>query len=495
MMKSIWQKKIKTIQMIAEKIAFNKIAKERSLRFDIDYVSFNSKLNFDNSISFLDLLEVVEKSKVNIDDLDEFNYAEISDVNKTGEVTPNKLSFNNRNEFNESYFKKIEKGDIILPFENDILISSVRPNLKKFVLVNEGENIYYTRAFIQLRPKQFPEILYYTLREIFFENLIVVSRQGKGYPILKGEDLRYIKFEREIIEKLISKQKEILPLIKGIKAETKKLKVQIKPDTEIINEVFNAKFGWDTKTFDELKNVHIMNCTFSAFTNNIDNRFSFKFHNKAGAYVSKILKSQTSKRIKDFLADDITLGKSISPSDYNENGEQYYVSMADIKNWLFETEEARTVSQSYFDANPNKRIALNDIIMARSGEGTIGKVAIIDNEENEAVYADFTMRIRLKDYNPTFAYYYFRTNFFQYLIYTHKKGLGNNTNIFPNQIKEFPLPDISEKQQFEIVTQIQTSINEQRKIESLIKNKQRGISGLIEKAIRDSAISYTNFQT
>ncbi|MBI2966469.1 MAG: hypothetical protein HYY40_01475 [Bacteroidetes bacterium] len=208
-----------------------------------------------------------------------------------------------------------------------------------------------------------------------------------------------------------------------------------------------------------------------------------------------MLKSQTSKRIKDFLADDITLGKSISPSDYNENGEQYYVSMADIKNWLFETEEARTVSQSYFDANPNKRIALNDIIMARSGEGTIGKVAIIDNEENEAVYADFTMRIRLKDYNPTFAYYYFRTNFFQYLIYTHKKGLGNNTNIFPNQIKEFPLPDISEKQQFEIVTQIQTSINEQRKIESLIKNKQRGISGLIEKAIRDSAISYTNFQT
>jgi restriction endonuclease S subunit len=81
--------------------------------------------------------------------------------------------------------------------------------------------------------------------------------------------------------------------------------------------------------------------------------------------------------------------------------------------------------------------------MARSGEGTIGKVAIIDKEENEAVYADFTMRIRLKGYNSTFAYYYFRTDFFQYLIYTNKKGLGNNTNIFPSQLRELPIPEIS----------------------------------------------------
>jgi len=282
----------------------------------------------------------------------------------------------------------------------------------------------------------------------------------------------------------IPKQKQLIEKISPIDKQVQKLKDQIKPDTEIINEVFTAKFGWDKKAFEELRNVHIMNCTFSAFTNNIDNRFSFKFHNKAGAYISQILKSQTSKRIKDYLAEDITLGKSISPPDYDENGEQYYVSMADIKNWRFETEEVKTVFQSYFDENPNKRIALNDIIMARSGEGTIGKVAIIDNEENEGVYADFTMRIRLKNYNPVFAYYYFRTDFFQYLVYTHKKGLGNNTNIFPSQVRELPIPELTEKEQEKIVNAIKAETDKQREFDKKIQEKKEEINSIIQRAIK-----------
>ena len=468
-----------------ENISFNQIKKEKTFRFDVDFLSFNSKRTIDNSISFSELFEIVEKEKVDVNELETFKYAEITDVGKTGDVNPNYLDINRRDELTEDYFKKIEKGDIILPTVNDILISSVRPNLKKFVLIGEGENIYYTKAFIQLRPKQFPEILYYTLREIFFENLIAVSRQGKGYPTLKGADLRRVKFERKIIENLILKQDEILPLIKRIKDETKELKSQIKPDSVIINEIFTKRFGWDIGKFNELKNIHLINSTFSAFSNNIDNRFSFKFHNKAGVYVSNILKSQTSKRIKDFLAEDITLGKSISPSDYDVNGEQYYLSMADIKNWCFETEDAKTIFQSYFDANPNKRIELNDIIMARSGEGTIGKVAIIDNEENEAVYADFTMRIRFKDYNSTFAYYYFRTDFFQYLIYTHKKGLGNNTNIFPSQVRELPLPEISVAEQDKIVNEIKAETDKQRVFDKLIEEKKQQIDKLIQNAINE----------
>ena len=170
--------------------------------------------------------------------------------------------------------------------------------------------------------------------------------------------------------------------------------------------------------------------------------------------------------------------------DFEENGNQYYVSMADIKNWRFEAEEAKTVFQFYYDANPNKRIALNDIIMARSGEGTIGKVAIIDNEDNEAVYADFTMRIRLKNYNPLFAYYYFRTDFFQYLIYTHKKGLGNNTNIFPSQLQELPIPKISLTEQDEIANAIKTATGKQRIFDKKMLEKKEEIYSIIQEAIK-----------
>jgi len=39
------------------------------------------------------------------------------------------------------------------------------------------------------------------------------------------------------------------------------------------------------------------------------------------------------------------------------------------------------------------------------------------------------------------------SQFYQTLIYGEKKGLGNNTNIFPNQIHEFPIIDLLPSEQ------------------------------------------------
>ena len=91
------------------------------------------------------------------------------------------------------------------------------------------------------------------------------------------------------------------------------------------------------------------------------------------------------------------LGASVSPSDYSDDNEFCYISMATIKNWKFDSESASTVSREYSDSKKSKTVQKNDIILARSGEGTIGKVALIDDDELQGVFADFTMRIRLKD--------------------------------------------------------------------------------------------------
>lgn len=116
-----------------------------------------------------------------------------------------------------------------------------------------------------------------------------------------------------------------------------------------------------------------------------------------------------------------------------------------IKMWAFENIDCKKVSSDYSSINLDKTVRKNDILLARSGKGTIGKVALIEDEEISGVFADFTQRIRLKNFNALCAYYYFRSDFFQYLVYTHKKGLGNNTNIFPSQIREFPMPDWDNK--------------------------------------------------
>ena len=185
------------------------------------------------------------------------------------------------------------------------------------------------------------------------------------------------------------------------------------------------------------------------------------------------LRKMSDLSIKHFLSEPIELGASISTKDYNEHGEYVYISMATIKKWRFDSETAALVDMSYSSKNGNKSVKKYDIIMARSGEGTIGKVALIE-EDLKGIFADFTMRIRLEDYNPYFAYYYFRTSYFQYLVEIYKKGLGNNTNIFPTVIKDLPIPNISLKEQEIIVSKIKKNMDQQfiiRKQIDSVRNK------------------------
>ena len=160
--------------------------------------------------------------------------------------------------------------------------------------------------------------------------------------------------------------------------------------------------------------------------------------------------------------------------------------MSSIKNWCINYEESKAVTEQYYEENKRKScIQINDILMARSGEGTIGKVALVEKNE-EALCADFIIRIRLKeDVNKKFMYYYMRSFLFQLYVEREKKGLGNNTNIFPKQINRIPVVCMSKKQQHRIVSilslkeeEICAAIlnldNNKLKIENEIVNSYRG---------------------
>lgn len=73
--------------------------------------------------------------------------------------------------------------------------------------------------------------------------------------------------------------------------------------------------------------------------------------------------------------------------------------------------------------------------------------------------------------------------YFQYLIEIYKKGLGNNTNIFPVVIREFPLPDISLEEQQRIVDEIQVAINKQLQIKNKIADLRKQIDTIIIRAL------------
>ena len=170
------------------KTSFHKLSKEYSLRFDFNYIKSDSFTN-SNDYDYRALFDIIDVEKVDIALLDDFKYAEIGNVQSGGDVSPVNLSFNNRTDENENLFKKIERGDIFLPECGDILLAKIRPYLNKNVLVGENK-IYFTTAFIQLRPKIDSVILYNLIRPLFLEKINAVSRCGKGYPTLNDRDLK-----------------------------------------------------------------------------------------------------------------------------------------------------------------------------------------------------------------------------------------------------------------------------------------------------------------
>lgn len=457
------------------------IAKEKTLRADADFMDFQNNFLIEKYYPFSSLFDFTS-NKINYEDLEEdFYYAEIGNVSKEGSVDPVKLNFNIRAIEEENYYKKIEKGDIIQASDNDILISKVRPNLKKIIYIdNSNKDYYYTSAFIHITPKKLNKILFYSLRSIFFQNILAISRQGKGYPTLKEDDFNYLKFDKQIVDKLLNKQKELNEEISKIENRILNLATKSKQTTDIINEVFARDFGFDLKTFEELKRIKDFYLDISDAAKNKDLRNSVAFHQEAARFVMSELRRISKSKIKHFIAEPIALGASISPADFDENGDYYYVSMATVKSYSLELDDTQLVSESYAEQNLNKAIKKHDIIMTRSGVA-IGKFALVEDDV-QAIYADFTMRIRLKNYNPHFAYYYFRTDYFQHLIHTNKKGLQNK-NIFPGQIQELPIIDIPLNQQQKIVDEIKEELDKQEEIKQQIAAERAKIDSIIEKAV------------
>ena len=304
--------------------------------------------------------------------------------------------------------------------------------------------------------------------------------RGIGISAYKEEDLLKV-----LIPKIdYQKQLKIVELIEPLETEITTLKNSKLKPLDIINSVFGEEFCFEWESYEKLKKQKKYSSNLNEFANNIDCRMGLKFHNLAGKYLHSFLVSKTIKKVKDYIAEPIALGKSVSPSNYDEDGEFFYIAMSNIKTYAFDPEDCKKVSEDYSKSNLKKTVQKGDILLARSGEGTIGKVALIDDEDLNAIFADFTQRIRLTNYNTLFAYYYFRSEFFQYLVYTHKKGLGNNTNIFPSQIQEFPIPDWDDIKQTEIVAKIKTQIDAQNIIDIQIEQKQQQINDIIESAIK-----------
>lgn len=465
-------------------IDFQELAKETSNRFDVDFVDFNVKEQQER-YSFRDFFDIENFTKKQRMDLvesidDDFYYAEIGNITKLGDVEPEKLNFTSRNELVENYFKKIEKGDIQKVDENNILLAKVRPNLKKYVLVNkESADYFYTTAFINLKPKKLNKIFYYSFRTIFYNDLMAISRQGKGYPTLKEDDLFSLKFSKAVIDKLEKKQDQVVTQIEPVEKKIKELKNKIVPVQEVVNAIFARGFRFDLEKFKKLKSKKFFYADIYGINTSLLR--STVIQNSPSSDFLKSFFAGNSIFLKDIVTKPIQRGKQ---PEYTEDGIKV-IKTLNIQKGEINFNELQFVSENFLKNNEKKAgIYQFDLLLTSTGMGR-GKFALYDDEE--VCFADShisIIRFNQKRISPYFLNYYcqsfFGTEQLKY-IEMHIKG---TPEIYTDQLNYFQILNISLKKQQEIVDEIKTELDKQEEMKKKIAAERDKIDEIIEEAIK-----------
>jgi len=463
---------------------FQELGKEISFRYDFDFLDFQREFLVERCYSFDNLFNFSTKNKVDIEKLDnDFFYVEIGNVSKEGDIEPVKLNFNERKEEEENYYKKIEKGDIIRTERGDILIAKVRPNLKKYVFINEeNQKYFYTSAFVHLMPKKLNKILYYSFRTIFYENLIAISRQGKGYPTLKEDDFYYLKFDKKIVDKLSGKQDQIVAEIEPIEKKIKKLKSQITPPQEIINKVFAREFRFDLEKFEELKKEKFFEVDFSKISNYHSLRFDVKNQKYLDIFNDIIKASGSSFFLKSISEDKGKYGANEPAKDGEKGIDTRYIRITDIDSiGNLSDDDWRTAE------NIDEQYLLKDdnFLFARSGN-TVGKTFLYDSSKHEeAIFAGYFIKFNLDftSLDKLFFLYYTKSFIYDFWV----KGIvriKGQPNINANEYLELKIPNISLKSQQKIVDEIKTELDKQEGMKKKIETQRNKIDEIIEKVIK-----------
>lgn len=364
-----------------------------------------------------------------------------------------------------------------------LLLSSLKgAKCPPFLISDEWENAVFSNGFYiyEIAEGYHPVFIKYLLQSSYFRSILDEHiYRGIGISTFKERDFLDIRIpqvsyeaQKRVVEQIKPIENQIEPLIKG--------KVKL---VEVVNRVLGKRFGFDAENLSSRKRTLFYQHGLVQNTKSFDLRTSHKFHNPAFFEVDEILQKIGCKKIKYCLAKDIRLGAGVSPSDTDNNGNAYFISPAAMSRGYVSLSEAWVVSQDYFQKN-KKRFAVKqgDILLRRSGM-SIGKVAIVQ-DEMDAVYSDFMMRIQFNPNlaHPKFVYYFFNSILFQSLIERDKKGL-QLPNIFPSQIKDFPIPDISISQQIAIADEIQAEMDIQNSGITEILKKRKEIEKQVLNAI------------
>ena len=308
-------------------ITLSDVSKDMYGRMDVDYFAIQSKYDLEsmdklrNYITFLESGKAIKAADYDVD-------------TENVHVTVRNID-DFRLSLEEPIYINDDKADKLADFrlKKDDVVIAISSNCGSSFVYDEEVPLNLTLSHYLCRIRVDKKRLLEKYLVIYMQSKLCKDyfRSVETGKTIKNLAQNYIS-DMPIYVPDIIEQKRIIDKVEPILDKIFALKKSVESKRSIIDAVFKEYFGYDYDKFESLKTMTYYS-SYSQYGNNIDTRFSAKFHRPAGEFVYQELNSRPNKKIKKLLILPMITGQGIATTDYDENGDYAYVSMADISSW------------------------------------------------------------------------------------------------------------------------------------------------------------------
>ena len=418
---------------------------------------------------------------------DDYRYIRITDIDSFGNLLMDEIRTTDIPDYDKYLLK-----------DNDLLLARSGNTVGKSFLYKEDlhPKAVFAGYFIKFELNEdlvIPDFVFLYTKAKMFELWKKSTVRVMGQPNINAEEYKSLPIPTLDIKI----QKKIVTESSAIQVEVQKLSSKIKEPLEIINEIFAREFKYSSTLWQEFgkgmtagtqkSNPRDLNY-YQAQSNQVALssllRFSTRFHNPMTQILMDILEATPTITVSEVITEKIHRG--VQPKA-TLDGEVYAIKTGQLKNGYIDLSETDMVSAAFYEAKERARTIEGDILIASTGKVSLGKIDVVDFEDDAVVDGHISIvRVNERKYNRLFCVYFFRSILGAFQIERDYTGATNQIELYADQIEAFLIPDISLKDQQRIVDKIKKALDERRKIEKQIEEKQNEISKIIENAIKNS---------
>jgi len=297
--------------------------------------------------------------------------------------------------------------------------------------------------------------------EILFLEIFIRIARGGGFIVIILPDGILSNPQYKYVREFILKNTKVLHIINLPRNVFDK--TSAKTSILILKKTIRNNPHYFTKLYD-LEKAGKVNHTLKVESKNFIKRMDYHYYNnlQKSSLQELINNGVKFKQLKNFIVYCKT-GKTLygEEREFSDRGLRFLHATNITEIGINYKRDEKFIAPSSNMNFPNAYAKVGDILFVRVGVGCAGKVAIVNNKEDEGIATDYIHIFRVKNLNPHFLTIYLKTKYGKDYIELLKHGVGT-VSINKTDLLSIPIPVVSREIRKEIGDKYEEILREYR---------------------------------